>query len=80
MSLERHAVVGDLIIRKGDSNPTEQQHWTGVVSEVKNVVGHFSVFISWTSDPPPDYNPYYGYCHTTIHNLVSRFDVIKNKR
>jgi len=80
MSLERHAEVGDLIIYKGETICAEQRHWTGVVREVKKVAGHLSVFVSWALEPPPGYNSYYGYCHTNIHNLVSKFDVIKNKR
>ena len=77
---KRCAEVGDLIIENGYAGDPDR-HWTGVVSEAKKSHGHQSVFISWTSDStPPDYYPQYGYSFTNIHNCVSKFDVIKNKR
>jgi len=71
---------GDMIIKYTGGHALRRSH-IGLVHGFKK--GKWSgqneiAFITWSTDPPPDYNKEYGYYCVNIHNLRSEFTVIRN--
>ncbi len=58
----------------------QAKDFIGLVREIQlDRFGHQrSVFIEWTTEPPPDYNQKHGYAGVNIHNIRSEFDVIRD--
>ena len=72
--------IGDMIIKHTGGHVLLRSH-IGLVHGLKK--GKWSreneiAFITWSTDPPPDYHEEYGYYCTNIHNLRSEFRVIRN--
>jgi len=77
MDRSRWADIGDLVIEK-TTKRVEELKWVGVVYKIiRNKYNHATVFINWTPNNPPHYYKERGYSATNIHNLRSRFCVVK---
>ena len=87
MRNSRHPRVGDMIVRKFEPTDVyinidhvQTKDFIGLVRDIQlDRFGHQrSVFIEWTTEPPPDYSHKHGYAGVNIHNIRSEFDVIRD--
>jgi len=75
MNGPRNVAVGDLVLEK-ESRYGEPK-WIGVVYTIKyDKYGIGTALLSWTPENP-NYNKLYGYGCTNIHNIRSKYDIIK---
>ena len=77
--------IGDLIIENVDEKgaiqvSTSEEKYVGIVTEIHlDKYGHHrNVMIEWSQSSPPEYNEAWGYCGTNIHNLYSRFSIVRH--
>ena len=79
MNGPRNVVVGDLVLEK-ESRYGEPK-WIGVVYTIEHDTwGTGTAFLAWVPEDPPNYNRAHGYGCTNIHNVRSRYDVVKNEK
>jgi hypothetical protein len=77
--------IGDLLIVKPDprrihnSLGADVREYAGIVYEIeRDKYRHpHKVHVQWSGDAPPSYNHEHGYAGTNIHNLRSKFQVIR---
>ena len=69
--------IGDMII---ETCPHRNNKHVGLVREINiDSYGHQrNVYIEWSGESPQLYNSEHGYAGVNIHNIRSRFDVIRN--
>ena len=75
----RNPKIGDLIIKCTGGNVFRRH--IGIIHGFKKNEWNGrneSAFITWSTDPPLNYNKEYGYYCTNIHNLRNEFRVIRN--
>ena len=90
MRLSRNPEIGDMIIFTPDSHdPLKKQkgsieceadeEYVGVIYDIHfDKWGHKAkVLVQWSGDQPPEYNSTHGFSGTNIHNLRSKFKVIR---
>ena len=76
MNGPRNVVIGDLVLEK--ESRLDKPKWIGVVYDIKyDKYGTGTAFLAWTPEDPPGYNKIYGYGCTNIHNVRSKYDIIK---
>lgn len=77
MNGPRNVVIGDLVLEK--ESRYGKPKWIGVVYTIEyDRYGTGTAFLTWTPEDPPKYNREYGYGCTNIHNVRSRYDVVKS--
>ena len=75
MNGPRNVVIGDLVLEK--ESRLDEPKWVGIIYDIKyDTWGTGTAFLSWTSENP-NYNKLYGYGCTNIHNVRSKYDIIK---
>ena len=76
MNGPRNVAVGDLVLEKEARNAKPK--WIGIVHDIKyDTYGTGTAFLTWTPEDPPRYNRFHGYGCTNIHNIRSKYDIIK---
>ena len=75
----RNPKIGDMIIKCVGGNVFSRH--IGIVHGFKK--GKWSgrneiAFLTWSTDPPPNYHEEHGYYCVNIHNLRDEFQVIRN--
>ena len=75
----RNPKIGDMIIKCVGGNVFSRH--IGIVHGFQK--GKWSgqneiAFITWSTDPPPNYHEEHGYYCVNIHNLRDEFEVIRN--
>ena len=76
--ISRMPQLGDVIV---ETCPYNERSHVGIVYDIKrDSWGHQSnVMIEWTGDTKPySYNTRHGYSGVNIHNVRTRFNVIRN--
>ena len=75
----RRPKIGDMIIKCVDGDVLRRH--IGIVHGFKKNEWSGrseSAFITWSTDPPPNYHEEHGYYCVNIHNLRDEFKVIRN--
>ena len=76
MNGPRNVAIGDLVLEKESRYGCPR--WVGVVYTIEyDTWGTGTAFLAWTPKDPPGYNKIYGYSCTNIHNVRSKYDIIK---
>lgn len=80
----RKPITGDVLIVKPCTwtiqPDSDVRSYMGIIYDiVLDKWGHQNnVFVHWSSDVPPNYNPSHGYAGTNIHNQLHEFDIVRN--
>jgi len=83
----RNPQIGDLLVVSPDPSRVQwimgepaNQVYTGIVYKIECDAdyGPNKVFVQWSGSQDPGYNIKHGYSGMNIHNLRSKFKVIRN--